>query len=153
MQVARSGNLLAGICIVMTIFWWPEMKQNNKNKVKDCTSCFALGKNLEYQVPKKYYGKLEKLSEPGQEIQVHIIGKLHNKQIHGDTQILIAVDRFCKWLTLKICKSSETKEVINFLTSNFNLYGLPEKIKSNKGRAFFSKEYREICKNRNIEIK
>ena len=42
--------------------------------------------------------------------------------------------------------------MINFLTSNFKLYGIPEKIKSDKGGAFISKEYREFCKNRNIEI-
>ena len=40
----------------------------------------------------------------------------------------------------------------NFLMSNFNLYGIPEKIESYKGGAFVSKEYRELCKNRNIEI-
>ena len=52
----------------------------------------------------------------------------------------------------KICKTAETKEVIQFLTSYFNLYGIPEKIKSDKGGAFISKEYRQFCKNRNIEI-
>ena len=40
----------------------------------------------------------------------------------------------------------------NFLTSNFNLYGIPEKIKSDRGGAFISKEYKKICKDRNIEI-
>ena len=71
--------------------------------------------------------------------------------MHGETQILIAVDRLSKWPTVTLCKSSETKEVINFLTSNFNLYGLPENIKSGKGGAFISKEYREFGKNPNIE--
>ena len=42
--------------------------------------------------------------------------------------------------------------MINFLTSNFNLYGIPEKIKSDRGGAFISKEYKQFCKNRNIEI-
>ena len=42
--------------------------------------------------------------------------------------------------------------MINFSTSNFILYGIPEKIKSDKGEAFISKEYRKFCKNRNIEI-
>ena len=65
---------------------------------------------------------------------------------------MIAIDRFSKWPTVKICKTAETKEVINFPTNNFNLYGLPEKIKSDKGGAFISKEYREFCKSRNIEI-
>ena len=44
------------------------------------------------------------------------------------------------------------RNVINFLTNNFNLYGLPEKSKSDKGGAFISKECREFCKSRNIEI-
>ena len=134
------------------IFWWPGMKQDIENKVKDCTACFASGKNLKYQLPKKHYGKLEKLTEPGQELQIDFTGKLHNKNIHGEVQILIAVDRFSKWPTVKICKTAETKEVTTFLSSNFNLYGIPEKIKSDKGGAFVSKEYREFCKNRNIEI-
>ena len=47
-------------------FWWPEMKEDIGNKFQDCTGSLASGKNLKYQLPKKYYGKLEKLSEPGQ---------------------------------------------------------------------------------------
>ena len=49
-------------------------------------------------------------------------------------------------------KSSETKEVLNFLKQNFNLYGLPEKIKSDKGGAFLSKVCKNFCKSKNIEI-
>ena len=134
------------------IFWWPTKKSDIEMKVKDCTACLASGKNLKYQLPSKHYGKLGKLTEPGQEIQIDFTGKLHNQKIHGDVQILIAVDRFSKWPTVKICKTAETKEVIQFLTSNFNLYGIPEKIKSDKGGAFISKKYRQFCKNRNIEI-
>ena len=133
------------------IFWWPSKKSDIETKVKDCTACLASGKNLKYQLPNKHYGKLEKLTEPGQEIQIDFTGKLHNQKINGDVQILIAVDRFSKWPTVKICKTAETKEVIQFSTCNFNLYGIPEKVKSDKGGAFISKEYREFCKNRNIE--
>ena len=70
------------------------MKKDIENKVQDCTACLASGKNLKYQLPKKYYGKLEKLSEPGHEIQIDITRKLHNKHLHGEKKILIAVDRF-----------------------------------------------------------
>ena len=41
------------------ILWWPKMKQDIENKVKDCTACLASGKNLKYQLPKKHYGKLK----------------------------------------------------------------------------------------------
>ena len=134
------------------IFCWPEKKNDIETKVKDCTACLASGKSLKYQLPKKHFGKLEKITEPGQELQIDFAGKIHNKNIHGDVQILIAVDRFSRWSTVRICKTSETKEVIQFPSSNFNLHGIPEKIKSDKGGIFISKEYREFCKNRNIEI-
>ena len=122
------------------IFWWPEMRKDIEQRVKDCTACLATGKNLKYQIPKNKYGKLEKLSEPGQEIQIDFTGKLHNKNLNGEPQILIAIDRFSKWPTAKICKTSETKEVTSFLSNQFNLYGIPEKIKSDKGGAFTSTE-------------
>ena len=88
---------------------------------------------------------MKTLTEPGQEKQINFTGKLHNKKINGDVQILIAIDRFSKWPTVKTCKTAETKEVIIFLISTFNLYWIPEKIKSDKGGAKF-------CKSRNIEI-
>ena len=53
----RSKNILV-----------PDMKKDIENKVQDCRACLASGKNLKYQIPKKHSGKLEKLSEPGQEI-------------------------------------------------------------------------------------
>ena len=110
------------------------MRKDIEQRVKDCTACLATGKNLKYQIPKNKYGKLEKLSEPGQEIQIDFTGKVHNKNLNGERQILIAIDRFSKWPTAKICKTSETKEVTSFLSNQFNLYGIPEKIKFDKGK-------------------
>ena len=92
------------------IFWWPDINGDIENKVKDCIACLSSGKNLKYQLPKNHYGKLKKLTEPGQEIQIDSTGKLHSKRINGDVQILIAVDRFSKWPTVKICKTAETRK-------------------------------------------
>ena len=61
------------------IFWWPEMRKDIEHKVKDCTVCLATGKNLKYQITKNQYGKLEKLSGAGQELQINFTAKLHNK--------------------------------------------------------------------------
>ena len=77
----RSQNILAA-----------EQKQDIETKIKDCTACLALGQNLNYQLAKNHYRKLEKLSESGQEIQIDFTGKLHNENLSGETQI--AVDIF-----------------------------------------------------------
>ena len=116
------------------IFWWPEKKNEIETKIKDCAACLASSKSLKYQLPKKYYGKLEKLTEHGQEIQIDFTGKLHKKNIHGKIQILIAVDRFSRWPTAKICKTSETKEVIQFLSCIFNFTEYRKKLNWIKGR-------------------
>ena len=112
----------------------------------------ASGKNLNYQLPKNNFGKLKTLTESGQEVQIDFTGKLNHKKLNEEHQILIAIDRFSKWPTAKICKSLETKEVLTFLKQNFNLYEIPEKIKTDKGGAFIAKEYRDFCKSKNIEI-
>ena len=92
------------------------------------------------------------MTEPGQEIQIDFSGTLNNKKLNGEHQILIAIDRFSQWPTAKNLKSSETKEVLNFLKQNFHLYGLPEKIKTNRGAAFVWKEFKKFCNTKNIVI-
>ena len=84
------------------IFWLPELRKDIEQKVKDCTACLATGKSLKYQISKNQYGKLEKLSKPGQEIQIDFTGKLYNKNLNREPQKLIAIDRFSKWATAKL---------------------------------------------------
>ena len=69
------------------VFWWPEKKRKIKTKVKDCTACLASCKNLQYQPPKKHFGKLEHLTEPGQEIQIDFTGKLENFTTRTSTEL------------------------------------------------------------------
>ena len=121
------------------IFWWPNINKDIEDKVKSCIACMSSGKNLKYQLPKNGSGNLKTLTEPGQEIQIDFTGKLHNKKLNGENQLLIAVDRFSKWPTVKICKTSESKEVINFLKQNFNLYRLPEKNQIGQWRSVYFK--------------
>ena len=78
------------------IFWWPNINKDIEDKGKSCIACMSSGKNLKYQLPKNEGGKLKTLTEPGQEIQIDFTGKLHNKNLNGENQLLFAVDRFSK---------------------------------------------------------
>ena len=73
----------------------------------------------------------------------------YTKKLNREPQIILAIDQLSKYPTAKFCKTAETKEVINFLTNHFNLYGIPERIQSDK---FISSEHKEFCKSRKIEI-
>ena len=134
------------------IFWWLNINKNIEDNVKNCIARTSSGKNLKYQIPKKESGKIKTLAEPEQEIKIDFPVKLHIKKLDGGNQLLIAVDRFSKWQTVKNCKTSEAKEVISFLKQNLKFYGLPEKLKTDKGGAFISKDYIEFCKSKNIKI-
>ena len=47
--------------------------------------------------------------------------KLHNKDVTGEPYVHIGIDWYNEWPVLRICKSTETKEVIKFLESFNNL--------------------------------
>ena len=47
----------------------------------------------------------------------------------------------------KTFKTAETKEMINFLSNNFNSYEIPEKIKSYNGGALISKNHKNLAKS------
>ena len=67
-------------------------------------------------------------------------GKLNHKKVNGEYQLLIAKDRFSKWPTFKICKSAETKEVLNVLGKILTLMDSPKKSK-------VERSYRKNIKN------
>ena len=129
------------------IFWWPDINRDIENKVKDCIACLASGKNLKYQLPNNHYGKLKKTNRTGSRNTNDFTEKLHNKRLNGDVQILIAVDRFSKWPTVKTCKTAESREVLNFLTKYFNPYGIPKKINSDKGEPLYQKNTNNFVKS------
>ena len=91
------------------IFRWSELRSDIEQKVKDCIACLATGRNPKYQIPKNKHCELKTLNESGQKLQIHFTGKTHDKNLNEDVQLLIAIDRFSRWPTVKICKTSETK--------------------------------------------
>ena len=98
-------------------FWWPGLYREIREKAENCPSCSSSGKNLTTQLPsteKKI--KLEILSEPNQEIQLDFAGPIKSKT-RGDVYILVAVDRFSEWPTAQICKNTDSRTVLKFLTN------------------------------------
>ena len=63
---------------------------------------------------------------------------------------MIAVDKNSRWPVTKIGKNTNHDTVIIFSQEYINVYGVPKQIKSDKGCAFISKEYREFCKTQKI---
>ena len=61
----------------------------------------------------------------------------------------MAVDQFSNWPTVKICKTAQIE--VKF-SDKLQPIRNTRKNKVQQRRSFISKEYKEICRNRNIEI-
>ena len=90
------------------------------------------------------------MSEPNQEIQLDFAGPIKSKT-RGDVYILVAIDHFSKWPTAKICKNTDTRTVLKFVTEYCSDNGTPRSVRTDNGSCFKSNEFKEFCNQENIK--
>ena len=61
-------------------------------------------KNLKHLIPKQSLGKLPKLSEPNEEVQMDFAGPIPFREHKQNYYILVSVDRLTRYPTLKCSK-------------------------------------------------
>ena len=111
------------------------MQIDIEKKAKTCSACLNAGKNLKFQLPVTEKTKSGTPKKPGEEIQIDFTGNLHNKKLQSSPYILIAVDKNSRGPVAKICKNTSPETVITFLNEYINVYGVPKRIKSDRGGA------------------
>ena len=131
-------------------FWWPGPHREIHEKAETCPSCRAAGKNIITQIPSIEKNNLDILTEPNQEIQLDFAGPINSKS-RGDVYILVALDRFSIWPTAQVCKNTDTRTVLKFLTEYFTDNGTPQCIRTDNGSCFKSNEFKKFCNGENIK--
>ena len=114
------------------VFWWPGVHREIQEKAETCPICRATGKNIVTQIPSTEKINLENLTEPNQEVQLDFAGPIKSKT-RGDVYILVAIDRFSKWPTAQVCKNTDTRTVLKFLTKYIADNRKPRCIRTNNG--------------------
>ena len=77
-------------------------------------------------------------------------GPLKSKT-RGNVYILVAVDQFSKWPTAQICKNTDSRTVLKFLTKYCSDNGTPRSIRNDNGNCFKSNDFKEFCNRKNIK--
>lgn len=134
-----------GICRTRTrarsLFYWPGISNNVAQMIKACEIC---------QVYKPSQTKEPLMSEiaasrPFQSVSIDLFE-------YGGKFFIACVDRYSGWPNMdEYRKCPTTSEVVRSLRKIFTEHGIPQKIMSDGGRQFESREFREFCNNFQIE--
>ncbi|KAL0168811.1 hypothetical protein M9458_037033, partial [Cirrhinus mrigala] len=118
-------------------FWWPTMRHDTTNYVKNCVTCCTT--KTPRQLPAGLLQPLPVPKRPWSHIAVDFVTDLPPSQ--GHTTVLSVVDRFskgCRFIPLpKLPTAMETAEAL--CNAVFRYYGLPEDIVSDRGPQFTSR--------------
>ena len=70
----------------------------------------------------------------------------------GFTRLLVAVDKFTKWIEAKPIKNLDSRTAISFIRELIFRYGVPHSIITDNGSNFDSDEFRMFCASQGTQV-
>jgi hypothetical protein len=71
----------------------------------------------------------------------------------GFNRVLVAIDKFTKWIEVKPVTCPKADRVLDFLVELVHRCGLPHRIITDLGSNFNNHQFWEYCENRRIDIR
>jgi hypothetical protein len=130
-------------------FYWPTSKNDAADLVQRCEACQYLSKQQHL------------LAQQLQTIPVtwpfvcwglDMIGPFKKAQ-GGYTHLLVAIDKFTKWIEYKLIASLTSAKAVEFIQDIIFRFGIPNSIITDLGSNFTSSEFFDFCEQRSIQIK
>jgi transposase InsO family protein len=130
-------------------FYWPTAKSDAAELVQRCEAC-------------QYLSKQQHL--PAQQLQtipvtwpftcwgLDMIGPFKKAQ-GGYTHVLVAIDKFTKWIEFKPIASLTSAKAVEFIQDIIFRFGIPNSIITDLGSNFTSSEFFDFCEQKSIQIK
>jgi hypothetical protein len=82
-----------------------------------------------------------------------MVGKLHKSWLGGHVYILVALDKFTKWVEAAPVTTQDSTAAINFIKSIVFCFGVPYSIITDNGTNFTSKEFKSYYEGLGIKLK
>jgi ribonuclease HI/transposase InsO family protein len=130
-------------------FYWPTTKSDATELVQKCEACQFLSKQQHL---------------PAQQLQTILVTwsfacwgldmiEPFKKAQGGYTHILVAIDKFTKWMEYKSIASLTSAKAVEFIQEIMFRFGIPNSIITDLGSNFTSSEFFDFCEQRSIQIK
>jgi hypothetical protein len=82
-----------------------------------------------------------------------MVGKFHKSWPRGHVYMLVAVDKFNKWVEAAPATTQDSTTTINLIKSIVLRFGMPHSIITDNDTNFTSKEFKNYCENMGIKLK
>ncbi|KAK1631189.1 hypothetical protein QYE76_005504 [Lolium multiflorum] len=130
-------------------FYWLTAIEDAKEIVRTCDACQRFAAK-----PHSPAAELMPipLSWPFAQWGLDMVGKLHKASPGGYEYMLVAVDKFTKWIEAKPINSPDGASAIKFVKSIVFRFGVPHSIVTDNGSNFTSKEFKAYCAEVGIKL-
>ena len=129
-------------------FYWPKANEMAKEIVDKCEGC-QFYSNMSHKPASAL--KTIPLVWPFAVWGLDMIGPLRTGR-SGFTHVLVAVDKFTKWIEAKPIKSLDTGTAVSFIRELIFRYGVPHSIITDNGSNFDSEEFRDFCNSQGTRV-
>ena len=83
---------------------------------------------------------------------LNMVGPLRKSSPGGHTHLLVAVDKFTKWIEAILITSSTASTAFNFIRSIIFRFGVPNSIITDNGTNFTAEEFKDFCVDQGIKL-
>jgi hypothetical protein len=130
-------------------FWWPTAVTDAEDLVRRCHNCQFFGKQT--HVPAHSLITIPP-SWPFACWSVDMIGPFTTVP-GGFTHVLVAIDKFTKWIEYKPIAKLTPDRVVDFISDILHRFGFPNTIITDFGSNFTANQFWEFCENACIKVK
>jgi hypothetical protein len=129
-------------------FYWPTALGDAEELVRRCQGCQYFAK--QQHVP-AYKIVTIPPTWPFACWGLDMIGQLPTAP-GGFNRVLVAIDKFTKWIEVKLVTCPKADRVLDFLDELVHRYGLPNRIITDLGSNFNNHQFWEYCENSGIDV-
>jgi transposase InsO family protein len=80
-----------------------------------------------------------------------LVGPLH-KAPRGFTHLLVAIDKFSKWIEVRPLTSIRSQQAVAFFTNIIHRFGIPNSIITDNDTQFTGKKFLDFCEDHHIRV-
>jgi ribosomal protein L21E len=129
-------------------YYFPRMRRFVTKYVKACLHCLYY-KNPSGRKP----GQLHPIEKKNGTILCFThgpCGSIYSCSKRQNAQVLVMVDGFTKFCIIEAVKSTKTRHVLKALKQLFDIFGVPDRVITDRGTAFTSRSFQTSCEAHGI---